>query len=634
MSSHSSFKIKNDMCVDTTLSDSPISIKNIVSATEGDKNNINYCNLQEYLSLRKFQEKNSASDSVIVSGELFNKPELSAFVKIFYKENTKYTQMGMCEVEIYRNVINPLLINHNTPHVMPFLGITECKNFSLETMEPKDELYERLSYLKKQVKELYTTGDTTGTNTLYMLFTEKSEGKSLRDLLMNTPIDIPLLKTILYALIWSIMCFEDVKLLHDDLHLGNIFIEKLKSPKKFTYELMVNGKKVLYEYISDANPKIYDFDYATKESSPYNECEIINRDIDRWHCRRIGVCKEFRKYIDLFKILNEIRIYIHKYNANKHLKIFYNSFIVEGFKNKDILSNVSIKDYKLLGEESKLKYKYVFAHQSLPCLYSPEGKDGCSIVDLEKYLKSPEWWISNLFSEFKVNATTNDIIYRRPSDETIITLHTTSDLSREKSSDKSNLEFSPSYTNLDQKQIDLNNKLLKEALANNYKGVKHLIELGADNYNAVLKEIYVNKMETKIDDKIQKILSSYSYGQSQMYDMMDSRNIDDIAEDYIQNGNNERIVLSMNFGADLDLIMSRCAEFDNIEMIKIAKLRGATNFNDALISAVFWDNKESARLLLEYGATNIDEAIELANDKKFYDLAEFIDRITLKNEIY
>jgi len=64
----------------------------------------------------------------------------------------------------------------------------------------------------------------------YLLLLERARGKQVGDLLDAHQGDAQFWSTVLFEVIWTLRCFKDVGLMHNDLHSGNVFVDELPQP--------------------------------------------------------------------------------------------------------------------------------------------------------------------------------------------------------------------------------------------------------------------------------------------------------------------------------------------------------------------------------------------------------------------
>lgn len=182
------------------------------------------------------------------------------------------------EMEMYeyitKNIIEPRL----SPNFMPSLGQTITHIDSDILLK---DLKKRYGYLP----------DNYPLKTGILLTKVFSNTDSLRNL--KYTFDQDDLEKIYFQIIYALAILEKFKIVHNDLHNGNIFIQTLEQPVKYAF--VINKKRYLIDtqYI----PIIYDWDYSYCEELSYN------RRMEQWFCGTKNMCSEFEAGKDLYTLL-------------------------------------------------------------------------------------------------------------------------------------------------------------------------------------------------------------------------------------------------------------------------------------------------------------------------------------------
>ena len=84
-----------------------------------------------FLNNIQVMKKNSASDTILFTGEFKQKPfeGTEVILKISLSSNISLDNSLLCELEIYKKVINKLYSSLITPHLTPCLGTFSCNDF-------------------------------------------------------------------------------------------------------------------------------------------------------------------------------------------------------------------------------------------------------------------------------------------------------------------------------------------------------------------------------------------------------------------------------------------------------------------------------------------------------------------------
>jgi hypothetical protein len=251
------------------------------------------------LYITKVIEKSSASSCIIFEGIAFNE---YVMVKASFKPLKPLVNNSLqVESRIYEEVV-PLLSVH-TPNVMPFLAKTMCTTLLTKPDYMKPHIFEKF---KAQMNDI-NIEKKFNIDEIQLVITKKARGKTLdkwleskKILQMDMDKKTAFLKDILFQIAYTLVIFEDFGLMHHDLHLGNVFVEKL--PKPLHFSVNIGTDKTI---VRDVNyfVQIYDFDQSAKVGTKFNHIVLNNTLLDTLFCKSIGQCNEFHKNVDWFTIL-------------------------------------------------------------------------------------------------------------------------------------------------------------------------------------------------------------------------------------------------------------------------------------------------------------------------------------------
>ena len=216
----------------------------------------------DFTKIKDSVEKGSASASLAIFAVLKNKPGLKLFVKMSFgeaKDGLYYERL------IYENVATPLIDRHITPCVVPMIAYirvdnryNKCDKKGRKTTKTK-EVCDAIGRSNFQASTLVhghalITEGTLGTTLSQWVKKFDDNDCATNDDMMQ----------IMFQLIYTLQCFAEIKLLHNDLHSGNVFVEPNREYKELYF--VVSSKKMVAmrpRYIL----KIYDFDRSTKLES-------------------------------------------------------------------------------------------------------------------------------------------------------------------------------------------------------------------------------------------------------------------------------------------------------------------------------------------------------------------------------
>lgn len=97
------------------------------------------------------------------------------------------------------------------------------------------------------------------------LYTEKMDGTTLGDFLKKNTVDASHLKIILFQIVYTLLCFQQMGIRHNDLHTSNIFIDTVI---KGILKYYINDKVSYTVPITNVGlVKIFDMDFASVDCS-------------------------------------------------------------------------------------------------------------------------------------------------------------------------------------------------------------------------------------------------------------------------------------------------------------------------------------------------------------------------------
>ena len=326
---------------------SPTSVKDRILLEEAINNgyiNINKCHINDLfkhiskiifpsgipLKLNESESK-TESEAIIIIGELnweyiAKKPELEKIKKYFtnewLKENLpkevvlKVTptiiepeedNALLVEKFIYEKFISKIVVMHVTPHVIfPFATYT-CEKWA--NFFGNDE---KLRYLRLDFGEY-------DWDKLNIIMIEKSQGVTLREwLTIRRPTEYYYI--ILFQIFYTLECFAEIGIRHNDLHFDNIWIEQYDKKQKYAYFLAKN----LYIIVETEDcVKFFDLDRSavysplvldkklcklitSKKEREEFLCPFENTTLEMLYCRHFGTCNSKNEKFDPFSIIHQI----------------------------------------------------------------------------------------------------------------------------------------------------------------------------------------------------------------------------------------------------------------------------------------------------------------------------------------
>ena len=168
------------------------------------------------------------------------------------------------EVYFYKLLTN-FVFNNNTPHIATYIYDLICKDN--ENIRFKEELNKlkrpgKLGYINMLTE---TMENSTPLKNLFDIAVKKLEISTLSDVEIITTYNntVQIFLQSLFQIVYTLSIFEKQRLIHNDLHSGNIMIETLDQPFDYFYVLTdyndTETKKII-QLKSKYFARIYDFD--------------------------------------------------------------------------------------------------------------------------------------------------------------------------------------------------------------------------------------------------------------------------------------------------------------------------------------------------------------------------------------
>ena len=320
-----------------------------------------------------FLPVNSASETVVIRGQLAADPNISVFLKIFdgrdipqgeYNDENVGTLNLQAEYKIY-NELYKLRKLGVTPNVLARVGTfqliptngTFLREPALQNISTYDEYFR--TGKNGRMGRLETLPGVEGWQKTMCIMSCSVEF-SLHDIIKKDTTTFEDVKGILYQIMHLLTWFEHIEMAHHDLHTGNIRIEYHAEPIELYYQhreehcVLLNTKYVV---------KVYDFDRSTiYKETDFGGGQIV-RPVHNYK-KGFGV---FNAKEDAFKIITTILMYKKGLQGLKHHFLLMK--LIPGINGYTKLGDV----FKNLPENEKILYDSIMV------------KSMCSQNQLYKY---------------------------------------------------------------------------------------------------------------------------------------------------------------------------------------------------------------------------------------------------------
>ena len=257
------------------------------------------------------------SDSVIMMASLLEQDvviKLGFEPKLPEKDNSIKVEWTMMAQSLLKS-------QKYTPHIVNFVGIFECDDFTRQLEQQKNEnasaraIIRRIRAMKRDpdIDELHDW------NKARFLVMEKAKGRTLNlflhHLLHVKRAGATLFESAVIAvtmqIAFTLAIMYEMGIIHNDLHSSNIIVEELAQPTQFMYR--VDRDKVLL-LETPFVARIIDFDRSSKLSTRWDESTIENTALTNRYCPKYGQCNELVENRDWYQYLywleNRTKIYL------------------------------------------------------------------------------------------------------------------------------------------------------------------------------------------------------------------------------------------------------------------------------------------------------------------------------------
>lgn len=301
------------------------------------------------------EEKGSTSVSIVILGQLRLPPSITEIlgrdkngnraiaVKVSFASLVGDNSLEL-ERFVYQKVTTPLIMKDVTPHTMLYVGTFECRDFLAKLMDQQktntahnmvasDLMLQMMAMTRGRYASQFDW------NKMTMLVLERGRGQSLLTWMQRRR-SWANWKIVLFQIMYTLACFWEVGLMHNDLHGGNIWIDPI-IPQPFTYLVHsppilshrhIGPKPLMYQMEAQWMCKLYDFDLAYKWDTPNNTHQMNNTRITKYGlCKTHRVCNASNPVFDFHHILQSIRHQLASKPQSQppELKEFINRYTVK-----------------------------------------------------------------------------------------------------------------------------------------------------------------------------------------------------------------------------------------------------------------------------------------------------------------
>ena len=253
------------------------------------------------MTLKSWIDWNNISDAMIrkfqTNAHYNNSVYMESIVEKV-KNKSKYAGLEY-EAKTYRFVTDNIIVKNLSNNFIPLISFGKCNlkdivnelDKSVLTSDDKDALHKKFADPVKDFPSLKLNIMVTGS------ITNRDNLPAIGDYLDSH--DIPLYETnsIIFQLLHALYVMEQLKLMQNDLHFGNILLEILPEAKIITITI---SPKVSVQFRTRYIPKIFDWDRAYCESLGPNPILTSER------YARLNSFNTFKKSADYYQLICEL----------------------------------------------------------------------------------------------------------------------------------------------------------------------------------------------------------------------------------------------------------------------------------------------------------------------------------------
>jgi hypothetical protein len=241
----------------------------ILAVRAGRANFDSPCQPERGMSVQTRIFAQTKSDALVLLGSMqFNEGKSSRAVpvaiKITFLPKRKGAVSGsQIELKIYEREVQNLLLNQNTPNVVALYAASVCSYGTARLPAALSKLKAKLLARKD--------ADTASLDLqrVQVLVMERALGVNVEKYLQGRPPEADV-RAVLFQVLYTLVCFQQVGLRHNDLHFGNILVEahKFSAP---TYVNYFVSEDAFYRInVAGAFVKIFDFERASLPTTLQN----------------------------------------------------------------------------------------------------------------------------------------------------------------------------------------------------------------------------------------------------------------------------------------------------------------------------------------------------------------------------
>lgn len=271
------------------------------------------CDLTALFKNIRVLSSTSSSSTVQVLAGLTDKAKTYQVIKEYVErtgEDRVFVKVGFeepgdnsadMERMIYK-YLERLLFDCRTPNIMRYVAGFKCDNFRDFLTSRKGKSRDKTYHTKMltRVEELEEREKDLGidVNRAVIILVELGKGRSFRDMLEDEEVTEEIFTSVMFQTFYTLRELHLNKVRHNDIHLGNIWVNIHPTPQSLVY-FVNDGMYAVLE--TRWVVKLYDFDRSGFTIGP-----ITNEVLSKNFCPQFGMCENENERFDLLIVVSNL----------------------------------------------------------------------------------------------------------------------------------------------------------------------------------------------------------------------------------------------------------------------------------------------------------------------------------------
>lgn len=354
---------------------------------------IDDCHFSMAIENLEMLDKSSASHSWVLFGLLLGR-DVAIKLSVVMRTTAvaEYYYALETERNIYRHVVNSLLICGLTPHVLAYYATLSCDEFFANIFLERNPHMQRLyQLLQSDALNQHYDG-----RLVRAVVTERAHGRLLLHVLPDlgpSESDFNVyVAPLLFQLFFTLQVFGEIGLMHNDLHAGNVFVHDTDEPTINYYRV---GDDV-FRIVGTLQTRVFDFDRSVKLPTTFDTTRVVNRGIAVRYCAEYGQCNVLNQRAELYPLV--VSLYMATGGSNAAL----NDFLTDVVPADLLLRPTHEESTATHGEQSALVGS-TLAFPGRLCACNQAECRTCTLLDDDRILLPLQVLAKQQFLQFRVD---------------------------------------------------------------------------------------------------------------------------------------------------------------------------------------------------------------------------------------